>query len=647
MISLSGVTVDLGTHVLFGNASFLIQRGDRIGLVGRNGAGKSTMLGIITGARTASSGTIGKEKGITIGLLSQDLTLDVTKTLTETAELAFEHVLKIHDRIDELEHLLATRTDYESDEYMNLVQELSDAHEEYDRKGGTTMHADIDRILQGLGFQQTDFGKLLSEFSGGWQMRAELARLLLMRPDCLLLDEPTNHLDIESVRWLEDFLRSYEGAIVLVSHDRTFLDNVTNRTIEITRFRVWDEPVPYTRYVNLRTERLEQQKSAALNQQKEIERVQKFVDRFRAKASLASRVQSRIKQLEKMERIEVDEEDTASIRFVFPPAPRCGRVAVECIGLHKHYGTKHVLKGVDFALERGEKAAFLGRNGEGKSTLSKIIAGLEPATGGTFQLGHNVTVGYYAQHQAEMLGGHNTVLQVMENASPAEMRPRLRALLGCFLFSGDSVDKKVSVLSGGEKSRLALARLLLQPVNLLILDEPTNHLDMLAKEVLKQALLEYDGAMIVVSHDRDFLEGLTDKVIHFAHGKLREYLGDINDYLIAVDADKVAGRLDDALDTVAPTKPTTYAAAQTSPPASTVPQPSREEQRQQEREKKRAEKALAEAESRIASLESALAELDRQLADPDLYKDATRQQHVVAEHERIRQQLEAAWAALA
>jgi ATP-binding cassette subfamily F protein 3 len=639
MISLSGVTVDLGTHVLFGNASFLIQRGDRIGLVGRNGAGKSTMLGIITGARTASSGSVGKERGISIGLLSQDLTLDVTKTLTETAELAFEQVLRIQARIEELEHLLATRTDYESDDYMNLVQEMSDVHEEFDRKGGTTMHADIDRILQGLGFQQPDFGKLLSEFSGGWQMRAELARLLLMRPDCLLLDEPTNHLDIESVRWLEDFLRTYEGGIVLVSHDRTFLDNVTNRTIEITRFRVWDEPMPYTRYVNLRTERMEQQKNAALNQQKEIERVQKFVDRFRAKASLATRVQSRIKQLEKMERVEIDEEDTSSMRFAFPPAPRCGRVAVECIDLHKHYGPKHVLKGVDFALERGEKAAFLGRNGEGKSTLSKIIAGLEPSTGGVLHLGHNVTVGYYAQHQAEMLGGHNTVLQVMEHASPAEMRPRLRALLGCFLFSGDSVDKKVSVLSGGEKSRLALARLLLQPMNLLILDEPTNHLDMLAKEVLKQALLDYDGAMIVVSHDRDFLEGLTDKVIHFAHGKLREYLGDINDYLVAIDADKIAGRLDDALDAAAPQK-------QATPAATTAAQPSRDDQRQNDRDKKRSEKAMAETEARIAELEARLAELDRQLADPDLYKDATRQQHVIAEHAKVRAQIDAEWSAI-
>jgi len=644
MISLSGVTVDLGTHVLFSNASFLIQRGDRIGLVGRNGAGKSTMLGIITNARTPSSGTVSKEKGIKLGLLSQDLTLDVTLTLTQTAEQAFEEVLALQARMSELEHLLTTRTDYETDDYMNLVQELSDAHEEYDRRGGNTMHADIDKVLQGLGFEQHDFSKVLSEFSGGWQMRAELARLLLMRPECLLLDEPTNHLDIESVRWLEEFLRAYEGAIVLVSHDRTFLDNVTNRTIEVTRFRVWDEPLPYTRYVTLRTERMEQQRNAAANQQREIQRVQQFVDRFRAKASLATRVQSRIKQLEKIERVEVDEEDTASIRFAFPPAPRSGRVVAECIALHKHYGEKHVLKGVSFALERGEKAAFLGRNGEGKSTLSKIIAGLEPSTGGMLHLGHNVSVGYYAQHQAEMLGGHNSVLQVMEHASPAEMRPRLRALLGCFLFSGDAVDKKVSVLSGGEKSRLALARLLLQPVNLLILDEPTNHLDMLAKEVLKQALLEYDGAMIVVSHDRDFLEGLTDKVVHFQYGQLREYMGDINDYLVAIDADRSAGRLDDALDkAAAPTQGSGKPAAISTNATTTTAS----EDKGNERERKKAERALAEAEARIAKLEEELQQYEQLLGDPDLYKDATRQQIIVAEHARTKAALDAEWSALA
>lgn len=646
MITLSGVTMDLGTHVLFANASFLIQRGDRIGLVGRNGAGKSTMLGIITGARRATSGGVGMEKGIRLGLLSQDLTLDVTLTLEETARQAFKEVLALHDEIDVLQHALETRTDYETDSYMDVVQRLTDAHEEFERRGGLTMHADIDRVLQGLGFIQSDFGKVLSEFSGGWQMRAELARLLLMRPECLLLDEPTNHLDIESVRWLEDFLKQYEGAVVLVSHDRTFLDNVTNRTIEITRFKVWDEPVPYSRYELLRVERMEAQRNAALNQQKEIERIQQFVDRFRAKANLASRVQSRIKMLNRMERVEIDETDSSTIRFAFPPAPRSGRVVVECADLHKHYGPKHVLKGVSFALERGEKAAFVGKNGEGKSTLSKIIGGLEHNTGGVLQLGHNVSIGYYAQHQAELLGGHNTVLQVMEQASPAEMRPRLRALLGCFLFSGDAVDKKVSVLSGGEKSRLALARLLLQPVNLLILDEPTNHLDMLAKEVLKQSLMDYDGAMIVVSHDRDFLEGLTDKVVHFQHGKLKEYIGDINDYLTAIDADRSAGRLDDMIDRM-PMQSVTPAA--TAAVATAAP-PSREQQKAADRDRKKLEKQRAELEASIASTESRLAALDGLLADPELYKDAQRQKAIVEEQRTLKVALDGLfeqWAATA
>ncbi len=451
---------------------------------------------------------------------------------------------------------------------------------------------------------------------------------------------------VSDANGLEDFLKQYEGAVVLVSHDRTFLDNVTNRTIEITRFKVWDEPVPYSRYELLRVERMEAQRNAALNQQKEIERIQQFVDRFRAKANLASRVQSRIKMLNRMERVEIDETDSSTIRFAFPPAPRSGRVVVECADLHKHYGPKHVLKGVSFALERGEKAAFVGKNGEGKSTLSKIIGGLEHNTGGVLQLGHNVSIGYYAQHQAELLGGHNTVLQVMEQASPAEMRPRLRALLGCFLFSGDAVDKKVSVLSGGEKSRLALARLLLQPVNLLILDEPTNHLDMLAKEVLKQSLMDYDGAMIVVSHDRDFLEGLTDKVVHFQHGKLKEYIGDINDYLTAIDADRSAGRLDDMIDRM-PMQSVTPAA--TAAVATAAP-PSREQQKAADRDRKKLEKQRAELEASIASTESRLAALDGLLADPELYKDAQRQKAIVEEQRTLKVTLDGLfeqWAATA
>jgi len=446
MITLSAVAVDLGTRMLFSGVSFLIQRGDRIGLVGRNGAGKSTLLGIITGNRRASSGEVARQNGMTLGLLSQDLTLDTSLSLRATALQAFDEVLALQARMDGMQKEMTERTDYETDSYMDLLQRFTDAHELFERLGGLTMHADIDRILTGLGFDPVEFDKPLDQFSGGWQMRAELAKLLLRKPDCLLLDEPTNHLDIDSVQWLEEFLRSYDGAIVLVSHDRTFLDNVTNRTIEITRTKVYDIPAPYSAYEEIRAERMEQQRAAAANQQRERERVQKFIDRFRYKASLATRVQSRIKHLQRMDQVEVDDEDTSSMRFRFPSAPRSGRVVVETRALRKSYGKKDVLRGVDFVIERGEKVAFLGKNGEGKSTMSKIIAGLEASTGGELIIGHNVTLGYYAQHQAEMLGGHNTVLEVMEQASPADMRPRLRALLGAFLFQGDDVNKKVAVL---------------------------------------------------------------------------------------------------------------------------------------------------------------------------------------------------------
>jgi len=640
VITLTNISVDLGNRMLFSGVSFLMQRGERIGLVGRNGAGKSTLLHIIAGERKPSSGEIAKQTGATIGFLSQDLTLDVTFTLRETAMQAFDEVLALQARMDTMHHEIMTRTDYESDDYMTLLQDQHDAHDLFERKGGSTMHADIDRILTGLGFMPAEFDKPLAQFSGGWQMRAELAKLLLRQPDCLLLDEPTNHLDIDSVQWLEDFLRNYDGAVVLVSHDRTFLDTITKRTIEITRTKIFDIPASYSLYEEIRTERMELQRAAAANQQRERDRIQKFVDRFRYKASLATRVQSRIKSLQRLEDVEIDDEDTSSLRFRFPGAPRSGRVVVECVGIVKNYGEKKVLKNVNFVLERGEKIAFLGKNGEGKSTMSKIIGGLETLTGGELILGHNVSIGYYAQHQAELLGGHNTVLQVMENASPPEMRPRLRSLLGAFLFSGDDVNKKVAVLSGGEKSRLALARLLLQPYNLLILDEPTNHLDMLAKEVLKQSLMDYDGSMIVVSHDRDFLDSLTTKVVEFRHGKLQEFLGDVDDYLREVREGRRAEVKVTSDELQVTSKVTSDELQVTSKVTSKVTSDKKTLIGDAKNEAKKLAKRLSEIEGLVDTCEKKISELDLALADGDLYKDVPKQNALLAEHAETKKMLD-------
>ena len=644
MLSLTNVEVDFGSRLLFTNVSFMVNRGDRIGLVGRNGAGKTTLMHIMARERKPTSGQVHQQNGTTVGLLSQDLTIDLSKTLRETALQAFVELLKWQDRIDTYQHQVTTRTDYESDDYMDLVQKLTDAHEHFERGGGLTMHADLERVLTGLGFMQNELDNPLTAFSGGWQMRAELGRLLLSRPDLLLLDEPTNHLDIESVQWLEEFLIDYEGAVIVISHDRAFLDNVTKRTIEIMKSKIFDIPVPYSDFEEIRAERMELQKAAAVRQARERARVQKFVDRFRYKASLASRAQSRIKQLAKMEVVEVEETDSRSMHFTFPAAPRSGRTVVDCIQVKKDYGDKHVLKGLDFSLERGEKVAFIGKNGEGKTTLSKIIGGHETLTSGDIKLGHNVTIGFYAQQQADLLGGQHTVYETFEQGAPPEMRPRLRTLLGAFLFSGDDVNKKVGVLSGGEKSRLALARLLLQPYNLLILDEPTNHLDLLSKEVLKQSLLEYDGAMIVVSHDRDFLDGLTDRVLAFRHGGIKEYEGDIDDY---VNSLRDGGRkAEDANQT-----PVTRHEA---PGTRHEAPPSREEQKAIAREKKRLEKRVEDIERQIGVQEKTIKECEVALADPELYKDTVKQHKttqryetakglvvsLMSEWEQINQQLE-------
>ncbi len=639
MITLQNVELDLGTRLLFRNVSFLLQRGDRVGLVGRNGAGKSTMLGIMHGDRQPTGGEVHRQNNIRIGLLSQDLTVDVGLSLRETAMLAFTDVLRIQQRIDELHKNIDNRTDYESDDYMQTVQRLTDAHEQFERRGGLTMHADVERVLTGLGFEPTDLDKPLTSFSGGWQMRAELGKLLLSRPDVLLLDEPTNHLDIESVQWLEEFLSAYDGVVVLVSHDRTFLDNVTNRTIEITQSRIHDVPASYSDYEEIRDERLEQQRSAAIKQARERAHVQKFIDRFRYKASLASRVQSRIKHLQRMEQVEVEDVDVSAMRFHFPPAPRSGRVVVECIGVHKHYGEKHVLRGVDFALERGEKVAFLGRNGEGKSTLSKIIIQQEHATAGEVRHGYGVNIGYYAQQQADLLVGQNTVLESLEQAAPAEMRARVRSLLGAFLFSGDDVNKRVSVLSGGEKSRLALARLLLQPVNLLVLDEPTNHLDMLSKEVLKQALMDYDGAMIVVSHDRDFLDGLTDRVYVFRGGHIREVVGDYED---AYRADLKVGQSAGNISSRHSGHDTSAGDVSPRHSESTTVQirTSREEQKALARERKKLEQRIVDIERQVSVQERTILECESALANPELYKDPVLQHKTTQRYETARMLLD-------
>ena len=516
---------------------------------------------------------------------------------------------------------------------MHTVQKLTDAHEQFEHRGGLTMHADIERVLTGLGFEPADLDKPLTSFSGGWQMRAELGKLLLSKPDILLLDEPTNHLDIESVQWLEEFLREYDGVVVLVSHDRTFLDNVTNRTIEISQSRIYDVPASYSDYEQLRDERLEQQKAASVKQARERAHVQKFIDRFRYKASLATRVQSRIKHLQRMEMIDVESQDTSSMRFHFPSAPRSGRVVVECIAVHKRYDEKHVLRGLDFALERGEKVAFLGKNGEGKSTLSKLIIQQEQASAGEVRHGYGVSIGYYAQQQADLLVGQNTVLESLEQAAPPEMRARVRTLLGAFLFSGDDVNKKVSVLSGGEKSRLALARLLLQPVNLLVLDEPTNHLDMLSKEVLKQALLDYDGSMIVVSHDRDFLDGLTDKVYIFKGGHIREVVGDYEDAYKSLAPSNTRSQATAIIEGATPTNTTKSRSAEAEHDAATL---TREQQKAQARERKKLENRIVDIERQVGVQEKIIAECEATLANPDLYKDPVLQHKTTSRYETSR-----------
>lgn len=532
MLNIHNLSVSFQGSYLFEEITFRLGNGDRVGLVGKNGAGKSTLLRIISGEQPYDTGAIALEKEVSIGFLKQDIDFVEGRTVLEESYEAFQEIKALEARLEQINTQLATRTDYESEAYHQLMVDVNEVQEQYEVHGGYNYKGDTERILQGLGFKREDFDKLTDTFSGGWRMRIELAKLLLQTNDILLLDEPTNHLDIESIIWLEGFLKNYTGAVVIVSHDKMFLDNVTNRTIEISLGRIYDYPKPYSEYLVLRRELREQQLASQKNQQKQIEQTEKLIEKFRAKASKASMAQSLIKKLDKIDRIEVDEDDNSVMTLKFPVSVTPGKVVVEAEHIAKSYGDKSVLQDIDLLIERDSKTAFVGQNGQGKSTLAKIIVG-ELEHQGHVKLGHNVEIGYFAQNQAEYLDGTKTVEETMIDAADEKTRPRVRDILGSFLFRGEEVDKYVRVLSGGERNRLALAKLMLQPFNVLVMDEPTNHLDIKSKNVLKDALRNFEGTLIVVSHDRDFLQGLTNKVFEFKDQRIREYLGDIDYYLEA------------------------------------------------------------------------------------------------------------------
>jgi len=530
MLNIHNLSVSFGGEYLFEEISFRLLSGDRVGLIGKNGAGKSTLLKILSKDMPIDSGTIASDKDLKMGFLRQDVDFELGRTVLEEAYQAFEEIKSLELRLDDINHQLAERTDYESEAYNQLIIDLNDVTHHYEILGGYNYQGETEKVLLGLGFRRDDFDKKTETFSGGWRMRIELAKLLLQSNDVLLLDEPTNHLDIESIVWLENYLKSYTGGVMIVSHDKMFLDNVTNRTIEISLGRIYDYNKPYSQYLVLRNEIKQQQLSAQKNQAKEIQQAERLIEKFRAKSTKASMAQSLIKKLDKIERIEVDEDDNSVMNLRFQVSVTPGKVVTEIENLSKSYGDKHVLQGIDLLIERDSKTAFVGQNGQGKSTLAKIMVG-ELEHQGHLKLGHNVQIGYFAQNQAEYLDGNKTILDTMIDAANEKNRSKVRDILGSFLFRGDDVDKYVKVLSGGERNRLALAKMLLQPFNVLVMDEPTNHLDIKSKNVLKQALQNFDGTLILVSHDRDFLQGLTNKVYEFKDGKIKEYLGDVNFYL--------------------------------------------------------------------------------------------------------------------
>ena len=608
MVSVEGLTVEFGGFTLFDDVSFVVNKKDRIALVGKNGAGKSTMLKIFAGLQPPTSGNVSLPKDITVGYLPQQMQLSDAHTVREEAELAFEHIRKMEQEIERLNLALAERTDYETESYHALIERVTHLSELFQMEGGTNFHAELERTLMGLGFKREDFDRPTSEFSGGWRMRIELAKLLLKRPDVLLLDEPTNHLDIESIQWLENFIATRANAVILVSHDRAFIDNTTFRTIEIELGHIYDYKAKYSEYVVLRKERREQQIRAFENQQKKLADTEAFIERFRYKATKAVQVQSRIKQLEKVERIEVDDVDTAMLSLKFPPAPRSGSYPVIVEDLAKRYGNHLVFEQATFTINRGDKVAFVGKNGEGKSTLVKCIMG-EIDFEGKLQLGHNVKIGYFAQNQAQLLNENMTVFDTIDYVAQGDIRTKIRDILGAFMFGGEASDKKVGVLSGGERSRLSMIRLLLEPVNLLILDEPTNHLDMRSKDVLKDALKEFDGTVILVSHDREFLDGLVDKVYEFGNKRVVEHLGGIYDFLERKKMDNLRelersaqAQSDDTLqgDTKVTDSKLSY-----------------EARKEQAKVIRKVEKAITECEEDISKTENKISELEARLATPE------------------------------
>ena len=619
MLNVHNLSVSFQGEYLFEEVAFMLNAGDRVGLIGKNGAGKSTMLKLLSRELKPDSGTIAADKDVRIGFLKQDIDFVKGRTILEEAYQAFGEIKSLEQKLDDIHHQIETRTDYESESYHNLLDMLSDYTHRFDLIGGYQYQGETEKVLLGLGFQRSDFDKLTDSFSGGWRMRIELAKLLLQNNDILLLDEPTNHLDIESIIWLEQFLTTYSGAVVIVSHDKMFLDNVTNRTIEISVGKIYDYPKPYSKFLELRQEIREQQLASQKNQEKKIQQTEKLIEKFRAKASKASMAQSLIKKLDKIDRIEVDEEDNAVMNVRFPVSVTPGKVVLEIDDVSKSYGEKEVLSHVSLLVERGSKIAFVGQNGQGKTTLAKMIIG-ETDYQGTIKLGHNVQLGYFAQNQADYLDGELTVLDTMYHAADDTNRMKIRDILGSFLFRGDEVDKKVKVLSGGERNRLALAKMLLSDFNVLVMDEPTNHLDIKSKNVLKKALQQFEGTHIIVSHDRDFLQGLTDKVYEFKNKNIKEYLGDIDFYLEQRAVAKFR-EMDQQKDTVsAPTKA-----------AANDEKLSFEQQKQQ----KAAQNKLNKIENQIAALEEELKQMDVQMGQGvqsnDYYKEYEQKKRMLEE----------------